>query len=175
MHPVPTTRKSLIGDVRYAGILHLIANMVVNFCLPIKFHQIEYSLGRAAQLFSSDPFPVSPSQDLGNTDVMNDFEASEEHNMEHKSMKSPEFDIVFIGYGFTSLGIAWALKQKDASLKMAFVSEEKPGGLWWDADNVKLHIPNPNISLCSPGLPYDEPECHTDSFQRARQYAWGKC
>ena len=88
----------------------------------------------------------------------------------------PEFDIAFVGYGFTSLGIAWALKQKDASLKMAFVSlDEKPGGLWWDAsDNVKLHIPTYRFAL--PGLPHDQPECHTDSRHQAsseqvRQYA----
>ena len=50
---------------------------------------------------------------------------------------------------------------------MAFVSrEEKPGGLWWDAaDNVKLHIPTYRYAL--PGLPYDEPECHTDSKHQA--------
>eukprot|EP00435_Cladocopium_sp_Y103_P019470 s5962_g4.t1 len=105
---------------------------------------------------------MSPStQDLQNTfedRVMSNFEEQRSH---------AEFDIVFIGYGFTSLGIAWALKQKDASLKMAFVSrEEKPGGLWWDAaDNVKWHIPTYRYAL--PGLPYDEPECHTDSKHQA--------
>ncbi|CAK9053621.1 unnamed protein product [Durusdinium trenchii] len=50
---------------------------------------------------------------------------------------------------------------------MAFVSkEEHAGGLWWDAaDNVKLHIPTYRYAL--PGLPYDEPEAHTDSRHQA--------
>ena len=59
---------------------------------------------------------------------------------------------------------------------MAFVSkEEHAGGVWWDAaDNVKLHIPTYRYAL--PGLPYDEPEAHTDSRHQAsseqvRRYA----
>ena len=91
----------------------------------------------------------------------------------------PIFDIVFIGFGFTSLGIASVLKkqrEKNEELKIAFISpEERPGGIWTDAaSSVKLHQQTYFYAL--PGIPHDDPECHTNAMHQAsscqvRKYA----
>mmetsp|Transcript_93598 Transcript_93598/g.222517 ORF Transcript_93598/g.222517 Transcript_93598/m.222517 type:complete len:495 (+) Transcript_93598:33-1517(+) len=92
------------------------------------------------------------------------------------------FDVVFIGSGFTSHGIASVLKKlrnnesSKEDLKIAFISpEERPGGIWTDAaSSVKLHQQTYFYAL--PGIPHDDPECHTNAMHQAfsgqvRKYA----
>ena len=87
-----------------------------------------------------------------------------------------EFDIVFIGSGFTSLGIASVLTKLSPGLKIAFISlEERPGGIWTDAaSTVKLHQQTYFYAL--PGIRHDNAACHTDAMHQAssaevRKYA----
>ena len=77
------------------------------------------------------------------------------------------YDIVFIGSGFTCLGVAYAIHKKDPSLKLAFISrEEKPGGIWIGAASiVKLHQQTYYYAL--PGIPHDDPDCHLNAMHQA--------
>ena len=118
----------------------------------------------------SESDAVSPSQDLGNTDVMNDFERvrGAQHGAQIDEIARVRHCLHRIW--FHKFGHRMGSATRCNSLKMAFVSQDA-------ADNVKLHIPTYRYAL--PGLPYDEhdePECHTDSKHQAsseqvRQYA----
>ena len=82
-------------------------------------------------------------------------------------VKDVDFDIVFVGAGFTALSVASAMRHKDSTLTFAFVAKEsQAGGVWTSAaEGVRLHQRTHAYAL--PSCTYDDPRCQTDGLHTA--------